>query len=189
MPQITQPERPTLTVEPFLKRYKNERRRRKMAPHYQAIITEVDKLCDPLTIHQEFALNEVPELAAWAGMDTCAATLAICTLGSRLDEGAKEFGQDDLLKAVILEEVALAWIVTITRDLHSMIRHKGRERGLIVGPAYRPGVGRWPIETQQTIFTRLPADQIGVTLNEHLLMTPQKSTSLIIPIRKQKASP
>jgi hypothetical protein len=184
MLQIITPQRPVLTAESFLKRYKTERRRKKMAPYYQAIIAEVDKLSDPIAIYQEFPLERLAELATWTRPYTCAITLGLCTLGAELETWSQELVHDDLLSAVILEEITLAWIVAITREIHSIIRRAGQERGLIVGPAYRPGVGRWPLETQNIVFAHLPANEIGVTLNEYLQMSPRKSTSLIMPMRK-----
>ncbi len=187
MLQKVTPQIPSLTKDQFLRRYKNEYRREKMAPHYQAILEEAEKMSAPAAIYQEFALNRVSDLAAWSRPDTCAVTLAICTLGLRLESWAQELARDDLVSAVILEEVTLAWIVAITHELHGIIRQEGQERGLISGPGYRPGVGRWPLETQATVFDLLPADEIGVSLNANLVMTPKQSTSMIIPMRRQAA--
>jgi hypothetical protein len=52
----------------------------------------------------------------------------------------------------------------------------------IAGPAYRPGIGRWPLTAQYAIFDLLPAPRIHVSLNDVAVMSPKMSTSLIIPI-------
>lgn len=173
---------PQLSLESFLKRYKNGRRREKLDPIYRAMLVEAERLSIPTAIYDEFSLAQVPELSEWLPPDTARVVLALCTLGSSLESRVNELSRNNLLSAVILDEIALAYVTAITRQIHDSIRSQAQTDGMKAGPAYRPGLGRWPLETQNTIFTCLPADMIGITLNDHLLMTPTKSTSLIIPI-------
>lgn len=188
IPPITTPQRPALSPDYFLRRYKTERRRKKMEPYYQTMIEVLPTLSEPLAIYDEYPISSVTELSPWLRPDTVAVTLGLCSLGLHLDAWAQELVQVDLISAVILEEVALAWIVAITREIHGHIRSEGKKRGIITGPAYRPGVGRWPLDTQLSVFTRLPAERIGVSLDKNLQMRPIQSTSLIIPMRLEAAN-
>ena len=104
MLQIMTPQRPEISPDSFLKRYQSERRRKKMAPYYQAIIAETEKHVAPVAMYQEFPLNRVSSLSAWTRPDTCAFTLALCTLGPTIETWSQELGKNDLLAAVILEE-------------------------------------------------------------------------------------
>jgi cobalamin-dependent methionine synthase I len=165
-----------------LKRYKDHKKRQKWEPIYRELLAQAERLAAPAAIYDEFLLAEVTDLTAWLSADTAAVVLALCTLGQPIEAYFKELSQDDLLAAVIFEEIILAWITAFTRQIHAAIRNQGRTRGLKAGPAYRPGVGRWPLTTQRTVFACLPAYQIGISLNEQLWMTPSKSTSLIIPL-------
>lgn len=173
---------PQLSLESFLKRYKNGRRRERLDPIYRTMLVEAERLSIPKAIYDEFSLAQVPDLSEWLLPDTTRVVLSLCTLGSSLESRINELSRNDLLSAVVLDEIALAYITAITRQIHDSIRSQTQTSGLKAGPAYRPGLGRWPLETQNTIFACLPADIIGITLSDHLLMTPTKSTSLIIPI-------
>ncbi|MCA9925887.1 MAG: hypothetical protein KC421_26125 [Anaerolineales bacterium] len=178
--QINQPEPPTL--DSLLKRYKNNRRLRKVTPVYESMLVEAKRQIKIAFIYGQFPHSTVETLHPWLSTDTTDVILAICTLGPELDNSINRLSKEDLLTAVILKEIALAWIVNLTREIHRAARRQIAQNGLKVGPAYRPGVGRWPIEAQQTIFAHLPAADIGVTLDDYLMMRPTISTSLIIPI-------
>jgi hypothetical protein len=188
MVAITEPLLPLLVIEFFLKRYPTEKRRARMRPHYQAMLTEVRRLSIHRAIYDEFSLDKLPDLAALFPAEAVSAVLAVCTLGMALDEYGRELVQADMMLAAIFEEVALAAMVSLTRMVHGQIRAEMQERGLKAGPAYRPGIGRWPLTAQQSIFSLLPAHRIQVSLNDVAVMTPKMSTSLIIPIldRRQR---
>ena len=151
-------------------------------PFYQELLAEVEKLSQPAAVCHEFSLDDVSELNEWLPLQTNAVVLAVCTLGPQLDDHVEELSERDLLSAVILNEISLAMINAMTRDVHAAIRREMQRRGLKAGAAYRPGVGRWPLVTQEIVFDRIPAQTIGVSLDEFLLMRPVKSTSLIIPV-------
>lgn len=171
-----------ISLDPLLKRYGSGKRRERMEPVYQAMLEEVEKLSVPRAVYNEFTVAELPELSPWLSSDTVAVTLALCTLGSDLQIRVNELLQGDMLAAVVIDELTLAWITAITRQIHNTIRNEARERDLKAGPAYRPGLGRWPLEAQSTVFSRLPTQEIGVVLTEDLVMLPRQSTSLIIPL-------
>jgi hypothetical protein len=179
---------PSVSVETLLKRYKVEKRRKKWEPFYQRLLADADQLCTPAYLYDVFSVAELPELFRWLPGDTAAVALALCTLGDQIEGRIRDVAQHNLVSAVILEEIALALITAFTRQIHASIGNYACARGLKTGPAYRPGVGRWPLETQGTVFVRLPARDIGVTLNEQLWMTPAKSTSLIIPLLDRNQS-
>jgi hypothetical protein len=146
------------------------------------MLTEVAQLAAPQAIYDEFSLNELPGLAALFPPEASSVVLAVCTLGIAVDERSRELGEADIMLAAIFEEITLAAMLSLTRAVHSQIRDEMQARGLKAGPAYRPGIGRWPLTAQESIFTHLPAQRIQVSLNEVAVMTPKMSTSLIIPI-------
>lgn len=177
-PQLTEP-----SLDGLLKRYPEGRRRQRMEPFYRNMVAETMGLLLPSSIYDELTLHSAPHLAAWAAPSTVAFYVAICTLGAELDVKMHQLVESDMAAAAILNEVALAVMVAFTRDLHEHIRQQTAQRNQKAGAAYRPGLGRWPLELQRTIFATLPADQIGVQLTPELLMLPAFSTSLIIPVR------
>ena len=100
-----------------------------------------------------------------------------------MDERVDAISAEDVAAGAVLTEVALAWIVELAKQVRAKAVEGIGDRALKVGPAYRPGVGRWPLETQDVLFAKLDSGQIGVSLDEFKLMRPNKSTSLIIPLR------
>ncbi|MEM7800221.1 MAG: hypothetical protein AAF633_13590 [Chloroflexota bacterium] len=185
---IYTPQLPKISLDKYAKRYKNERRRKKVMPIYEQMLIEVNKHAQPQAIYQIFQYNDLPMLHQWAAEKTVGFALGLCTLGPGIDlYAASMINRQELAAQAIMEELTLAAIVGMANDMRNKI---GQLPELVsvnytVGPAYRPGVGRWPIELQSVIFEHLPTSQIGVSINEYMVMTPGKSTSLIIPLMKK----
>ncbi|MEM7330797.1 MAG: hypothetical protein AAF490_01805 [Chloroflexota bacterium] len=174
-----------ITLEKLMKKYKRERSRKKMQPHYERMMAEVTELAEPKLISMRFGAEIVAEMALEKMNDMVGGYFALCTLGDAIDKRYAEHSVDDLALAAILDEIALAWIVAITRTFHQQLRQQFDDPNFKIGPAHRPGLGRIPIETQAIVFSHLPADKIGVTLSEFMVMEPARSTSLVIPILKK----
>lgn len=178
---------PNLAVDQLIKRYKTARSKERWMPIYQTLLDDAQRLAEPAAICQEFPLGEMSDLQEWLPAQTQSVILAVTTLGKVLDDHVNDLTNTDLISAVILNEITLAMINAMTRQLHANIRSETLDRGLKAGAAYRPGVGRWPLSTQEVIFERIPAHEIGVSLDEFLMMRPVKSTSLIIPVLDKSA--
>ncbi|MCI0371486.1 MAG: hypothetical protein L0214_08915 [candidate division NC10 bacterium] len=104
--------------------------------------------------------------------------LGILTVGEALEQRVdalleqREFPLAFMLDAagwVAIEEVALALTNTIC-NVHIA-------RGLKVTPRHSPGYGGWDIWDQQVFFRLLPAERIGVRINDYCVMIPGKSLS------------
>ncbi|MCB9147453.1 MAG: hypothetical protein H6641_01730 [Caldilineaceae bacterium] len=178
VPQLIQP-----SLDGLLKRYPEGRRRQRMEPFYRNTAAEIMRFVQPISLYDELFAHDAPHLFAWTAPTTVSFYLAVCTLGAELDTEMQRLVENDMAGAAILSEVALTLITAFTRDLHGAIRQQSAQQNQKAGPAYRPGLGRWPLELQRTIFSLLPTEQIGVQLTEELLMLPAFSTSLIIPVR------
>lgn len=176
---------PEIPIARFLHRYRSAKRRERLRPLYELMMEEARRLAEPATVQAEFAAESLVELAPSFQEGTRGAVLAVCTIGSRLEQEIVElFAQDEPHLGMILDEICLQLVSGMARALHAGVRQSALTRGLQVGPPYRPGLGRWPMEAQRAIFNRLPAEAIGVTLDNYLMMHPLKSTSLIIPLRR-----
>lgn len=174
-----------VSITRLLNRYGSGRRRRKMEPIYQSMLKEVNRMGEPAAMYAEFPPALLPELTPWLPPKTNSLFLALCTLGPQLHDYFLELIQEDFVAAAVFDEITLTWVTAITRQIHHLIRSDLEGSDLKGGPAFRPGVGRWPLLTQQTVFAHLPSEKIGVTLDENLVMTPKQSTSLIIPLLKR----
>ncbi len=179
---IITPDLSNVSLERLLKRYGDGKRRARMEPIYRSVLSETVRISEPAAVYDEFQLGDLPELWPWLPLETTAVVCGLCTLGPDLQRHINEVSQTDIVSAVVFDEITLACVTAVTRQIHGLVRSEAQERGLKAGAAYRPGLGRWPIETQRTVFGRIPAHRIGVTLNEQLVMMPKQSTSMIIPI-------
>ncbi len=179
---IMTPDLSSVSLERLLKRYGDGKRRARMEPIYRTVLSETIRISEAAAVYDEFQLADLPELSPWLRPETTSVVFGLCTLGAGLQRHINEAAQSDIVAAVVFDEVTLACVTAVTRQIHSSVRSEAQKRGLKAGPAYRPGLGRWPIETQHVIFDRLAPQTIGVTLNEQLVMMPKQSTSLIIPI-------
>lgn len=173
---------PQFTTAKFLRRYATERRRRKIAPVYAAMLAEAERLVEPVVVQRTLARADVPGLSAWLPPHAVGVRLALCTLGPELDARSRALFEDEPAAAAVLDEIGVAFVSAFALNVHRVARAESAAFGLKAGPPHRPGLGRWPLDVQRLVFDKLPAAEIGVALGEHLVMTPVKSTSLIIPL-------
>ena len=176
------PPAPQLSLEKLLAKYNSERRRKRMTKAYANSLKTVTEAVQPEMLLDRFQADHLPELEPFAAAETKGYFLGLCTLGQQLDQEIETLNRQDIVTAAIAEEIALAMIVSLTNELRQHATELIDRNRLKVGPAYRPGVGRWPIELQSLIFKHLPTLEIGVTLSEFMVMSPSKSTSVIIPV-------
>lgn len=109
--------------------------------------------------------------------------LGILTIGEALEQRVdallevREFPLAFMLDAagwVAIEEAALALTNTIC-NVHIA-------RGLRVTPRHGPGYAGWDIWDQRVLFRLLPAESIGVRINNYCVMIPGKSLSFGVGI-------
>lgn len=165
------------SLETILRRYRD--RRPGIQAAYELMYEQAHRLVEPRSLQYAFTPAELPVLAACLpGAETI--TLAVCTIGPALEKLVSSLFNEDPVSAVILDELGTLWVNGIARQIHLALRLSAHQAGKQFSPAYRPGIGRWPVELQSEIFQHLPAHEIGVRLEEGLLMFPQKSVSMIV---------
>ncbi len=169
-------------LDKFLKKYGEGRRRRNMELLYQKLLEEAGQHAQPRFMFEAFPPAAVPDLQSYLSADSQGVVLGVCTLGHALHERLAVLGKEDSLAEYVLNEIGIEWLRRMVRELHQALRQSYAQQGLKLGPTYRPGVGKWPLETQRTIFSLLNTGPIGVSLDEHLFMLPILSNSLIIPV-------
>lgn len=86
-----------------------------------------------------------------------------------------------LLDALAVERIE-AFCDTLCAELSAHYAAEGR----FLCPRYSPGYGDLPLFFQETIFSLLDLPKtIGLTLNKSLMMSPQKSVTALLGIRKR----
>ena len=106
--------------------------------------------------------------------------LFAATLGCAPDRLIQKYSRLSPSRALLIDAVCSERIEalcdTFEREVTEGIYHR---------PRYSPGYGDVPIEIQKKIFASLsPERRIGLTLNDSMLMSPTKSVSAFIGIRR-----
>ncbi|NLA04410.1 MAG: hypothetical protein GX881_01685, partial [Firmicutes bacterium] len=105
---------------------------------------------------------------AFAGASKLA--LALCTIGTELEERATEVMSTDMIHGIALDGAGTAAVGKLSRLLREEIVYHAEKTGFKAGMKANPGQEGWPIWQQQTFFSLVPAEKIGVTLNKSCLM-------------------
>jgi 5-methyltetrahydrofolate--homocysteine methyltransferase len=105
--------------------------------------------------------------------------LAICTIGSALEEEVRELMRKNQLGfATALDAVGSEMVESLADALETRICKEAATQDLFPHPRFSPGYGDWSLAAgQKTIFSLLPAHRVGVSLSDTFLMSPLKSIS------------
>ena len=103
------------------------------------------------------------------------------TVGLPLDRLIARYGRISPAKALLLQAIGAERIEALCDVFCDKIRLKALDSGLHTVPRFSPGYGDFPLQIQRDIFRVLDCSRnIGLTLNESLLMSPSKSVTAII---------
>jgi hypothetical protein len=102
------------------------------------------------------------------------------TLGPKLETKVKDlFDEAKPAEAYILDTAGSIAITEAGGILWEKIRQDAASKGFKKGLRRTPGCRGIEIETQQWIFERLAAPELGITLTESCMMHPRKSLSFL----------
>ena len=109
------------------------------------------------------------------------AAVFLCTAGRFIGElSRKHMTSGDTLKGYVYD-VAGSVIVEAAADrMHSVLELEMSEMGTGVTNRFSPGYCGWDVMEQQKLFSLIPDNYCGITLNDSSLMEPVKSVSGII---------
>jgi hypothetical protein len=108
--------------------------------------------------------------------------VAVYTIGPALERRVHELhSAGDGLLAFMLDSVGVLALGNLGQRLRERAEERATEMGWGVSPALSPGslVG-WPVQGQREVCALLPLAEIGVRLNEHCVLEPHKSVSMVI---------
>jgi hypothetical protein len=113
--------------------------------------------------------------------------LGISTIGEKLEKKVKDLSfKGELTRAVILDAVGSVAAESTAEYLNQIIINKAKEKKLYHSTRFSPGYGGWKLEGQRLIFNLLPAERIGVSLNQFYMMTPKKSVSFAVNLNRNR---
>lgn len=114
------------------------------------------------------------------------AVFMIATAGSGVEARANEyFAEGEHVAGIVLDAAGTAIAINAFEQTLAQLTWELQQREIKVGPAISPGTETWSMEGQRTMFDVLPTAEIGVTLLDSLMMSPQKSQSKIIPFGRE----
>lgn len=108
--------------------------------------------------------------------------VAVYTIGPALERRMHELhSAGDALLAFMLDSVGVLALGNLGQRLRERAEERATEMGWGVSPALSPGslVG-WLVQGQREVCALLPLAEIGVRLNEHCVLEPHKSVSMVI---------
>ena len=116
-------------------------------------------------------------------LSECDEIIVFCaTVGVDLDRLIKRYSITSPAVAVMLQALGSERVEALCDEFCADI---AKETGKSLRPRFSPGYGDLPLELQKDIFACLNPGKIGVSLGENLFMTPSKTVTAIIGIKKE----
>ncbi len=109
--------------------------------------------------------------------------VAVCTVGTPLEELASRVIRDDIVRGLALDGVGSAAVEALANWFCRRMETEAAEAGMQTTTPLNPGMIGWPIEVgQPEIFAALDEPASPVTLTEQAIMIPRKSLSLVVGV-------
>jgi hypothetical protein len=109
--------------------------------------------------------------------------VAVCTIGSRLEEHVQRyFDARERTKALLLDGIGSAAADAVARESCHLLHELAASRGESASSALSPGTSGFPLSEQKKVFQLVDAGRIGVHLTPTIMMAPRKSISMVVGI-------
>ena len=120
------------------------------------------------------------------GCDT--ALVLASTLGDRVCKAIAQAFEQGRAEDAVWKDAAAS--VAVDAGLDFMLKQAGvqlrKENGVLKSMRYSPGYGDCPITAQADLFALVEAQQLGLSLNETMMLTPEKSVLAICGVQDAK---
>ena len=116
----------------------------------------------------------------------CGAIVFAATIGIEIDRLVARYGVISPSKSVICQAIGTERIEALCDMFCFDMQEKMSHAGKTLISRFSPGYGDFPLDFQNEIFAVLDCSRkIGVSLNKSFLMSPTKSVTAIVGIKKQ----
>ena len=106
-----------------------------------------------------------------------------CTIGPDMENWSRQIMEiGEPVKSYLIDTVASAVTEKAVEYLHDYIGAEMAKNNLKITNHYSPGYCDWPVSDQHQLFSLLPYNFCGISLNTSALMHPIKSVSGVIGI-------
>ena len=111
------------------------------------------------------------------------AVILAATVGIEMDRLIRKYSGIEPSRALLLQAIGTERVEALC-DVFCQILGEAKS-GARLRPRFSPGYGDLPLEMQKDIFSLLGCpSNVGITLNEGLIMSPSKSVTAIVGIEK-----
>lgn len=118
--------------------------------------------------------------------DSCEAIIFAATIGLDIDRFIAKYQRISPAKALLMQAYGAERIETLCDVFCEDMAKEVLKESLYLTPRFSPGYGDLPLEKQIDFFELLDCNrQIGISLNESLLMTPSKSVTAIMGLSEK----
>ena len=116
----------------------------------------------------------------------CEGAIVFCaTVGIEMDRLIARYGKISPSKALLMQSIGTERVESLCRRFSLDMRREYDKKGWKVLPRFSPGYGDLPLTMQSEILGTVDSTrQIGVSLNQSLLMSPSKSVTALIGISR-----
>lgn len=112
-----------------------------------------------------------------------AVACGVCTLGQRLEQRVSAlFVQRHAALAMALDQLGNELLFTVSRRAQDRMQADATRRGLCLAGELRAGDPGLPLEAQGAVLRLAQSENVGVALNHGGIMTPLKSTSMVLGV-------
>ena len=111
--------------------------------------------------------------------------LFAATIGSGIDRFIRRYEKTELDTALFLQGFGAERAESLANAFNADVKNAAKEIGCKTNPRFSPGFGDLPLSVQPDFLNLLDAGRrMGITLSETFLMSPSKSVTAIIGIKK-----
>lgn len=134
----------------------------------------------------DFGFMKTSSKALLKRMEGCKAAIVFAaTVGIEIDRIIRKYSAISSAKQLLFNAIGAERVEALCDVFFESVKKEKAEFGLSVASRFSPGYADLPIEFQREIFSALDCSRkIGITLNQSMLMTPTKSVTAIIGVRK-----
>lgn len=187
----------TLAVEELLEAQGRKETRPTFVAAAEKAIALGETLLAPVAIYDEFEVRDVAGERVELAVDSAGLTvgpmahllapaqrllLGVYTIGPALEARVGELHRaGEPLLSYLLDCVGVMAVGMVGGRLGRLAEERAAERGWGVSPGLSPGgLAGWSLQGQRELCALLSLADIGVRLNEHCMLEPQKSASGVI---------
>ena len=164
---------------------------------WEAALADAHELIEPAAVwnafpirefrHERLVLADGTKIGGWPVATVVAGAtdlvVGVCTVGCAISQRISEqLRGDQRLRAMFLDDLGSWAVDQVRQQLCRQVEGDAANREWHASASLSPGESEWSVAEQSVIFSLLDTREIGVTLNESMVMSPVKSLSLIVGI-------